>query len=36
MACFAFVTLSGDAHARVKRTMRIDSSAPVKVEEASI
>jgi hypothetical protein len=34
--CFTFVSLSRNAHARVKRTIRINSSAFVKVEEASI
>ena len=36
MACFTLVSLSRNAHARVKRTMRIDCSASVEVEEASI
>lgn len=36
MACFTFVSLSRNAHARVKRTIRINGSAFVKVEKASI
>jgi hypothetical protein len=36
MARFALVSFSGDAHTRVKRAIRIDGSAFVKVEEASI
>jgi len=35
-ACLTFISLSRNAHARVKRTIRIDGSAFVKVEETSI
>ena len=36
MACFTLVSLSRNAHTRIKRPMRIDGPAFVKVEEASI
>ena len=36
VAGITFVTLSGNAHARVKGTMRIDGSASVKIEEPPI
>ena len=36
MACFTFISLPRNTHARVKRPMRIDRSASVEVEEASI
>lgn len=35
-ASLTFISLSRNAHTRVKRTIRIDGSAFVKVEEASI
>jgi len=36
MACFTLISLSRTTHARVKRPMRIDCSASLKVKEASI
>ena len=36
MTCFTLVSLSRNAHARVKGTIRIDGAAFVKVEETSI